>query len=189
MPHVGVNDLTSHIGPNGGVTASTDFDTTLTWLELVGGYRLVDTPIGESGSGRTFTLDGLVGGRYTYITTRNEVTASAQVTLPDGTVLMPSVQRRLGQDESWIDPIVGARASVDLSEHWALSARADVGGFGVGSEFAWQAFAAVGYRFKMGRIDATAFLGYRALSEDYSNGDFRWDVVTHGPVLGLQMSF
>ncbi len=37
--------------------------------------------------------------------------------------------------------------------------------------------------------NTTVSLGYRGLGTDYSHGSFGSDVVTHGPVLGLQTRF
>jgi hypothetical protein len=31
--------------------------------------------------------------------------------------------------------------------------------------------------------------GYRALSWDYDDNDFEWDVTMHGPVLGMSFRF
>lgn len=38
-------------------------------------------------------------------------------------------------------------------------------------------------------LDATALVGYRALSQDYADGGFRWDMTVHGPLLGLTPRF
>jgi hypothetical protein len=51
----------------------------------------------------------------------------------------------------------------------------------------------IGYRFQMLGLGATAHAGYRALLqnfEDRSGEDiFRWDVIMHGPILGLSIRF
>jgi hypothetical protein len=41
------------------------------------------------------------------------------------------------------DPIVGGRWGWQFAEKWKLGLRGDIGGFGVGSEFVWQALAVV----------------------------------------------
>jgi hypothetical protein len=66
----------------------------------------------------------------------------------------------------------------------------DIGGFGVGSDFAWDAFGVIGYRFSLfGQENSGVIAGYRALSQDYTDGSgrdkFQWDVTLHGPILGL----
>ena len=71
----------------------------------------------------------------------------------------------------------------------------DIGGFGVGSDFAWHAWGLLGYRFSLFSKDnnAAVFGGYRALSWDYTDGSgedkFEWDVTLYGPILGLQIGF
>ena len=35
----------------------------------------------------------------------------------------------------------------------------------------------------------TYYLGYKALSQDYEDGGFEWDVVAHGPGLGFEIRF
>jgi len=184
--HVGESEV---LGSVGAVTTEADLDSNMTWLELATGYRLIDEPLGEEGSTRRFTLDGLVGGRYTNMNADIDVTATAQVTLPGGEVLEQDVERGLDGSKDWFEPFIGARASLDISERWTLAFRGDIGGFGAESDFAWQTLLAMGYRFELGRMNATAFLGYRALGQDYSEGDFAWDAVAHGPMLGLRLDF
>jgi hypothetical protein len=63
----------------------------------------------------------------------------------------------------------------DFDDHWFGVALGDVGGFGVGSEFTWQAFGGIGYKFdSQGRYSMLA--GWRHLSVDYENEGFLWDV-------------
>jgi hypothetical protein len=66
--------------------------------------------------------------------------------------------------------------------------RADVGGFGVSSDFTWNVQGGFSW-------DATDYLTlvfqYRALSVDYSTGTagtpnrFTYDTIIHGPLIGL----
>lgn len=76
-----------------------------------------------------------------------------------------------------MDPFVGLRARYDLSERWYLTGKADIGGFGVGSDLVWQAYAGLGFEFNQ-RVSAE--LGYKHFSVDYS-GD-------RGFEAGLDMS-
>ncbi len=90
--------------------------------------------------------------------------------------------------EDWADPIIGARWSVPFAEKWTLSLRGDIGGFGVGSDFAWQAIAIVDWQpWKHASIDG----GLRALGVDYETGSgldrFAYDATTWGPVLGFSL--
>lgn len=88
-------------------------------------------------------------------------------------------------DQTWVDPIVGARGTWQIDEHWGLYGRADIGGFGVGSEFTWQALGYVSYTFN---DTWSAQMGYRYLSIDYDQDDFLLDVDMSGPLLGVQTS-
>ena len=49
-------------------------------------------------------------------------------------------------DQAWVDPLVGARYIQPISDAWTFVLRGDIGGFGVGSEFSWQAVARVDWQ-------------------------------------------
>jgi hypothetical protein len=176
---------------NGEVRGELEFDAA--WTEAFAGLRLVDESVGDWGSSHNrtrLTLDGFVGVRVTSIDVDTTTTATTTITLPDGFVLMPGQTRRQSQSEAWVEPFLGARLGYDLGNGWSAAVRCDVGGFGVdGSHFSWQAEALAGYRWDLGGWDIGLFAGYRALGQDYSSGDFAWDVVTHGPVIGTQIVF
>lgn len=84
--------------------------------------------------------------------------------------------------EAWVDPWIGARGTIPLSDTWSIALRGDVGGFGVGSQFSWQAIGVVGAELGGGwRLD----LGYRAIGIDFDDGDLQFDTRVHGPLLGI----
>jgi hypothetical protein len=87
----------------------------------------------------------------------------------------------------------GSRFTVDLFKHFQLLIGGDIGGFGVGSHFTYSILGFLGYRFQMFGCAVTAHAGYRTLlpnSETYTDGSlFRWDVILHGPILGLTLRF
>ncbi len=87
---------------------------------------------------------------------------------------------------SWVDPWIGARERIPIGGAWSAILRGDVGGFGVGSEFSWQAMAGV-------RAECSDHvlvdIGYRALGIDYEDHDLSFDAVVHGPVIGLAFRF
>lgn len=89
-------------------------------------------------------------------------------------------------EEQWFDPIVGVRARWDLSDKWFLSGKTDIGGFGVGSDFAWSLQGTLGYQFTE-RVSAE--FGYRYLDTDYQNGRFVYDVAEMGFYTGLNIEF
>jgi opacity protein-like surface antigen len=88
--------------------------------------------------------------------------------------------------EDWVDPMVGLRLIHEFSERWYAILRAEIGGFGVGSELTWQALAGVGYRIGQ---NTSVFLGYRHLDVDYDETAFVYDAAISGVLLGLQFEF
>jgi hypothetical protein len=101
-----------------------------------------------------------------------------------------SFDRNGKASKTWVDPYVGAAFVAPLSERWWLDLHGDIGGFGVGSDLTWQAWADVGYRAS---DVMTVFLGFRAFDVDYEDGSgtnlFKYDVLTSGPQLGVAFRF
>jgi hypothetical protein len=96
----------------------------------------------------------------------------------------------VSQTKTWFDPLIAARLTAPLESKWHLGISGDIGGFGIGSEFAWHVFPFVGYRFSR-LFELT--LGYRALGMKYEtdsgNNLFVYDMVIFGPQLGLVFRF
>jgi hypothetical protein len=90
------------------------------------------------------------------------------------------------KSETWVDPIIGVRFQQELSDRFFFRTVGDVGGFGVSSDFTWQAMAAFGYRVN---DSGSVVLGYRGIGTDYSDGDFGYDVISHGLLLGFEYKF
>ena len=92
--------------------------------------------------------------------------------------------------ETWFDPLILVRAQLPNSEKWIGEFKADIGGFGIGSDFTYQFQLYGGYRFSR-LFQATA--GYRFLGIDYENGAgidrFFYNVNTSGPVIRLGFNF
>jgi hypothetical protein len=88
----------------------------------------------------------------------------------------------------WVDPVVGLQVKAPLSRTWSFIGRADVGGFGVGSDLTWQALA--GARVELSPR-ASLLVAYRALYADYEHGSgtsyFLYDVLTQGPMVGFTL--
>ncbi len=94
------------------------------------------------------------------------------------------------QSKTWVDPLIGAQVNAALSENWWVDLHGDIGGFGVGSKKAWQAYGHVGYRASN---VVSIYAGYRALDIDYESGSgsslFRYDVLSSGPEAGVAFHF
>ena len=92
--------------------------------------------------------------------------------------------------ETWFDPLIATRLTVPDAGKWDLGLRGDVGGFGVGSSFAWQVVPFAGYRFS--RLFELLVM-YRALGMDYESGSdstlFVYDMRIFGPQVGLVFRF
>ena len=91
---------------------------------------------------------------------------------------------------SWVDPLVGVRLRHQFAPGWNFVASGDVGGFGVGSKFSWQALAAINYDFCVrNNVTWSGMLGYKALFVDYSKGSgltqYEYDMTMHGPIIGV----
>jgi len=145
-----------------------------------GYYRLgpwdLDSEAGDDSP--QLIVDPYAGVRYTYLDLDLDISGG------------PS----LGNDQDWFEPIVGLRTLWELSPRWGVTAAGDIGGFGVGSDFAWQAIGLVSYRFGLfGENNSRFLFGYRALHQDYSTGSgtnkFEWDVTLHGPIFALAIEF
>lgn len=101
-----------------------------------------------------------------------------------------NLSRKISED--WLDPVVGLRWTGELAERWRIRLRGDIGGFGVGSDFSWNASATALYSIS-DRFELE--FGYKAVDVDYDNGKaadsgfFAYDTTTHGPLLGLLINF
>lgn len=94
----------------------------------------------------------------------------------------------LAFSEGWFDPTVGIRYHAPLPGNFMVTASAEIGGFGIGSEFSWSTTGVLGWRFSR-PVGIT--LGYRYMSVDYrspssvSSDSFAYEGNLHGPMLGV----
>ena len=58
--------------------------------------------------------------------------------------LTSQLNRSLSFYDDWFDPVIGLRGRLNLSKAFYLTAETDIGGFGIGSDVAWEGYAAVG---------------------------------------------
>jgi len=145
------------------------------WLVEFGlQYRVLDT---MSADRRGIALDAYVGGRYTDLQLE----------------LKPQVTGTVNQSAEWVDPIVGGQVNFGLTERFFIVLRGDIGGFGVGSDFAWSALGLLGYRWHGAGVEWAILGGYKALGQDYTSASgarrFQWDTTMHGPIVGLSIRF
>ncbi len=139
-------------------------------------YRFLTRPIDRE---RRVSVDALGGLRY--ISLYGRLSAFVPLvgldTSPSGT-------------KDWVDPFLGLRLMADITKKLAIAVRGDIGGFGVGSHFAYNASAIFGYHFSP---MVSAWLGYRILGIDYEDGHgpdkFKYDVTMQGPIIGIGFRF
>jgi opacity protein-like surface antigen len=156
-------------GPIGSTnTASANLEITQTMFASAIVYRVTD--------GRA-PADVLGGLRY------NKVNTAADI---DATFFGSSGSVSLSGHKDWIDPYLGARVRYPLAERWTLVGYADVGGFGLGSDFTWQAALGVNYDFSK---TVSGKLGYRELAIDYDNDGFIYDMKLRGLYVGVGIRF
>ena len=153
-----------------GASVKADVDTKEFMATLQGGYRVVDTP--------EFTLDALGGARFWYISNDITVTASH-----------PAIGSRTASHREsfgWVDPVVGLRAFIPVTEKVSIQAQADIGGFGAGSDLTWSVLATLNYNFS-DHLSASA--GYKVLDVDYDHNGHVFDTRLSGPVIGATYRF
>jgi hypothetical protein len=143
-----------------GAKLKVDFTNTL--AEVDGLYRIAS---GEH------NIDILLGLRYTDQETKVKPTP-------------------LSVSQDWVDPIIGARWWWNFADRWGLVVRGDIGGFGVGADFTWQALALVDWQpFK----NVSFIGGYRALYQDFEDNSsskaFEYEATLHGPLLGVNIKW
>jgi outer membrane receptor protein involved in Fe transport len=151
-------------GPHGRLKADIDLDQAA--LEVDAGYAVLDQ------------LTLIAGLRY------NDITAKVRAAGPLGNV------EHASGSKSWVDPVLGASYRIPFNDTWSLMLRGDIGGFGVGSDFAWQGAATLRWQAKptFGVLAA-----YRYIDMDYDSDSgartFKYDMAMSGPALGVVFSF
>ena len=160
--------IASKISPNktvypAGYPAGIEIDSSSFIGLAAAGYRLVDDP--------GYSIDALAGIRGFVM--KNTLRVQ----------LMPT-PLKLSDSEQWVDGVVGLRLKVNLPSSFYATT---IGFLGKGaSRYEWDVFGGLGYDFN---DRFSAFAGYRAMKVDYRNGNFIYNALQQGPVLGLITHF
>ncbi len=101
-------------------------------------------------------------------------------------MLRSALNRTVSRTDDWLDPYIGLRGRYNLNQTFYLTAKGDIGGFTVGSEFTWQAEAALGCQLSRHLF---AEIGYRALGVDYRKDGLIMDTITHGVQMTAGVNF
>ena len=90
--------------------------------------------------------------------------------------------------QNWVDPVVGIRYGGQLNRrgNWHSSFRADVAGFGLGSELTVNVRLGVGV--DLSYVTSLRF-GYHWMDTEYEANGFFYDVLQQGPEIGLSFKF
>ena len=156
------------VGP--GVNIDWDFDMIMP--ELFALYRFATVPLGcgDACFQPTMTVDALGGLRYVHAETRlaNDPGPNAEGTM------------------DIVDPVIGLRVLFQVTRDLTFTVSGDIGGFGVGSELSWQAFAGVEWRVS-DRVSLNA--GWMILAIDSEKGLSDFDLTMSGPSIGATIRF
>ena len=164
------------------------------WTVEAGGmYEVMQWRSRHDAGAPDTVLEMLAGGRYWHQQLGVDVALAGTVNF-DGLTISGSRAIASSGGVQWIDPFVGARLRWQPAAGEEVSLRGDVGGFGAGSKFTWQALATYNWLLcTHGALTLDGYLGYRALSVDYEDGSgtsrYVFDVVQHGPVIGITGRF
>jgi hypothetical protein len=127
------------------------------------GYRVIDT--------ERIKIDGLAGFRYWHYGTNVSFTTNSL---------------NYSGSQNWVDPLVGGRITGILTPKIEITVAGDVGGWGVGSQLAYQAVGLLGYRIKPA---LTLQAGYRYLATNYQTSNGFVDMVESGVMFGVSINF
>jgi opacity protein-like surface antigen len=145
-----------------------DGDVTLLLVTTAGAWRFYQH--------ETSFVDLLAGFRFN----------SADLGISTHRDLPRPISRGVSGNQAWLDPLIGIRIGTAVTERFSLQALADIGGFGMGSDLAYEFYLGASYAFSPRmRME----IGYRFLAIDYSAERAKLDIQLHGPTIGLAIGF
>ncbi|WP_052265151.1 hypothetical protein [Ruegeria sp. ANG-R] len=149
-----------------------------------------DVSIGRFNDAASWNLDGTMmslGASYAvYEGDGTRLEAMAGLRHWDLNVSTTVLNRTVSTDQSWTDPLIGARFSHVLNDRWRVSALGNVGGFGYGSKFQWEALVQASWKWT-DRISVAG--GYRHLDVEFEEGREVIDLILTGPYIALAFTF
>ena len=159
----------------------TDADITIKtgfWQTFIG-YRLINCEKGY--------LTLFAGARYSYASADLDIANNADPRFP-------VLRRALGVPDNlkvsgshdWWDPVVGVGGKIRIARATSLYGKASVGGFTVGSDWAFEVGG--GVEFQISRWFYTD-LGWRFIQNDYSSDRFTNKTSLNGPFLQAGVNF
>jgi len=101
-------------------------------------------------------------------------------------ILKRQLNRGFSLTEYWTDPYIGIGGRYNLGKAFYLTGKADVGGFGAGSDVTVQAYGALGCQVTRSIYSE---IGFRYLYYDFDDGGFLYKVSTYGPQITAGIIF
>jgi hypothetical protein len=151
------------------------------------------TPLGiiaDDVAVRSITFTALLGGAYTiYEDERGhlDILAAARYWDTETRIsLSGGLVGNVSDTDSgkWVDGLVGFKGSYSFTDRIFMTGWGMIGAGG--ADIDWDVLAGLGYRFN-DTISAVA--GYRAQGVDYSSGGYTYDMIQHGPIIGMDIKF
>jgi len=101
-------------------------------------------------------------------------------------------RRQLSEDDITFVRDLPFEQRLEVAPGHELFVRGDVGGFGVGSKFSWQAVGGYSFDYAVQNgVTYSGLIGYKALYADYAQGQgrkrYEFDMLQHGPVVGISL--
>lgn len=160
-------------------TVTADLTVNFAFFEFGPAYRVLQWPMDQPG--RPITIDALVGGRLMYFYESLALDGSGGF-----------FNRFTKSSSTWVDPFVGGRFAVPVWGDLDVVFRGDIGGFGAGSELAWNVIGGFQYilPWEPGGAQTSLVAVYKALSFEYeSDRDVTSALEFRGPAFGLAFRF
>ena len=146
-----------------------------TMFELLGLYRVMNPGCRYPGA---ITLDLLAGARYYHFT--NNISLNIEGDFPPE------------RTDQWIDLVIGARVSAQVTDTLAVFLRGDIGGFGIGDSSTQACNVVTGFEYQCSQC-CSVLGGYRWLKVERSSGvgrdAFLLDVTMSGPFVAFALRF
>jgi outer membrane autotransporter protein len=113
----------------------------------------------------------------------------AQLANQVANTLTGQLNRSFSFYDDWFDPVIGLRGRFNLTKAFYLTAESDIGGFGIGSDIAVQAYGALGCQITR---HIYSEVGYRYLYDEFRDegaGDFLYKMSLHGAQITAGINF
>ncbi|UBF30277.1 hypothetical protein K9N68_34235 (plasmid) [Kovacikia minuta CCNUW1] len=179
-------------GINSTIRASADASVSVRQgtIDLAAFYRIVDTSLNAAAESPDryprFVVDPILGLRTNILRQEIEI----------GNVRVGNFPLPVNQDftysKTFVEPLIGARIGLDLSERWAISIRGDVSGFNINADrnLTWNLLIGTQYRLSP---STSLQLGYRFNDFDFADGSglrrAKVNVHQNGILLGVVFRF